>query len=218
VRRLFPSPVSEVDVAAAYADPRRRRHGGRPWVVLNMIASVDGATAVDGVSGGLGGPGDRAVFSALRKLADVVLVGAATVRAEGYQPPRREGQRIAVVTRSADLDWSSALFRSGAAIVVTAEDGPDVPVDSVRAGRGELDLAAAVAKLPGEVVLAEGGPSLNAQLLAAGCIDELCVTVSPRAVGGTAKRIATGPDGSDHRLELLHVLEEDGFLFTRYRA
>ena len=83
-------------LAPVAIDPCRPRHvyadlpdvAGRPGVRLNMIASVDGATAVDGVSGGLGGPADRRVFGVLRSLADVVLVAAGTVRAEGYGPPR----------------------------------------------------------------------------------------------------------------------------------
>ena len=71
----------------------RRPPTGRPWVLVNMVASIDGATAVDGRSGGLGGPGDKAVFHALRAVADVILVGAGTVRAEHYGPaaPRRRG-------------------------------------------------------------------------------------------------------------------------------
>ena len=211
-------PANDIDVAAAYADGDRTRHHGRPWVVVNMIASIDGATALDGVSGGLGGAGDRAVFSALRALADVVLVGASTVRAEQYRPPRKDGQRIAVVTARGELDWSWPLFTSGAGLVIAPEDGPPVPVESVRSGIGSVDLAGALAQLPGDVVLAEGGPTLNGLLAAAGCVDELCVTVAPHLVGGPSPRLAHGDAGAHRSLELVHVLEEDGFLFTRYRV
>jgi riboflavin biosynthesis pyrimidine reductase len=219
VRRLLPDPteLAPSQLADAYADARRARHGGRPWVVVNMIASADGATTVEGVSGGLGGPGDRGVFSVLRALADVVLVGASTVRAEHYGPPRKAGQRIAVVSRSGELDWTAELFTSGAGIAVLPEDGPDVPVPTIRGGRGDVDLAATLRQLDGEVVLAEGGPTLNGQLAAAGLIDELCVTVAPRLLGGGAKRIVVGPPAAEPTtLELAHVLEEDGFLFCRY--
>jgi riboflavin biosynthesis pyrimidine reductase len=180
-----------------------------------MIASIDGATALDGTSGDLGGPGDRAVFSVIRGLADVILVGGATVRAERYGPPRRANQTIAVVTRG-EMDWTTPLFASGSGMVVLPEDGPAVPVGAVRAGRGSVDLRAAVAQLPGDIVLAEGGPSLIGQLVAAGLVDELCVTIAPRLVSGTAERLAHGPASVPTDLDLAHVLEDDGFLFCRY--
>jgi len=212
-----PTDLDPSQLAAAYADARRARHGGRPWVIVNMIASADGATTVEGLSGGLGGPGDRAIFSLLRALADVVLVGASTVRAEHYGPPRKAGQKVAVVSRSAELDWTADLFTSGAGIAVLPEDGDAVPVPTIRGGRGDVDLAAVLRQLDGEVVLAEGGSTLNGQLAAAGLIDELCVTVAPRLLGGGAKRIVVGPPAAEPTtLELAHLLEEDGFLFCRY--
>jgi riboflavin biosynthesis pyrimidine reductase len=183
--------------------------------MLNMICSVDGASVLDGVSGGLGGAADHAVFSVIRTLADVILVGAATVRAEGYGPPKKPGQHIAVVTRSGVLDWSSALFTSGAGLAVLPEDGPTVPVASVRAGHGDVDLSAALALLDAEVVLVEGGPTLNGQLLSAGLVDELCVTFAPKLVGGAAKRIVVGPSAPTD-LSLVSVLEDEGFLLCRY--
>jgi riboflavin biosynthesis pyrimidine reductase len=221
VELLYPPPGRGIDdVGPAYADPGRRAVGERPWVLVNMVASVDGATAVQGRSGGLGGPGDRAIFRALRDLADVVLVGAGTVRAERYGAPRKAGQRIAVVTRSGNLDYASPLFASGAGLVVTAETSPELPVETVRAGAGEVDLAGALAALRqrhgATVVLCEGGPSLNGDLLAADAVDEWCVTLSPLAAGGDASRLARGPVAVDVPLELRHVLTEDGFLFCRY--
>src|SRR4051812_2248584 len=84
VRQLFPVAVDAVEPLDVYRDLPVVE--GRPAVRLNMIASADGATAVDGLSGGLGGPPDRKVFAALRSLADVVLVAAGTVRAERYGP------------------------------------------------------------------------------------------------------------------------------------
>ena len=53
-----------------------------------MIESADGAAAVDGLSGGLGGSADHEIFGLLRALAGVILVGAGTVRAEAYRPAR----------------------------------------------------------------------------------------------------------------------------------
>jgi riboflavin biosynthesis pyrimidine reductase len=215
VRRLFPDAVDGVDPTAEYADARRLRHGDRPWVLVNMIASLDGAVAINERSGGLGGPADRRVFRTLRDLADLVLVGAGTVRAEKYGPPTKPGQRIAVVTRSADLDWSSSLFTGGAALVVTTEDAPAVPVDSVRAGHDSVDLAAALAQLDAGVVLCEGGPSLNGDLVTAGLVDEWCLTLSPQLVGGEAGRAARSPTARPTGFEVVRVLEEAGFLFAR---
>lgn len=215
MRRLFPDAADTVDPAAAYADARRRRHDGRPWTMVNMIASLDGAVTIDERSGELGGRADQQVFRVLRDLADLILVGAGTVRAERYGPPARAGQRIAVVSRSAELDWSSALFTSGAGLVVTTEDGPDVPVDSVRAGRGSVDLVAALAQLPGDVVLCEGGPSLNGDLITDGVVDEWCQTLSPMLVAGAAGRASRSAAAQPTTFEVAHVLEDDGFLFLR---
>src|SRR5262245_52537106 len=149
--RLLPGPPMVVSVAEAYADDNRAPPGARPWVLSNFIASLDGAAAVDGRSRGLASAGDQAVFHTLRGLADIVLVGAATARTERYGPPRRPGLRIALVTASGELSGCEALLASGAAIVVTTEDGPEVPDSAavVRAGRGWVDLPAALEQLAG---------------------------------------------------------------------
>jgi riboflavin biosynthesis pyrimidine reductase len=212
---LLPEPQPEVDPATAYADPRRGRHHDRPWVLVNMISSIDGAASIQGVSGGLGGPGDRAIFTVLRDLADVILVGAETVRAERYGPPRKPGQQVAVVSRRADLDLRTPLFESGAGFLVLPEDGPDVSVRSQRAGRGSVDIVAVLQQLEADVVLAEGGPSMNGILLASGLIDELCVTIAPVLAGGDAPRIVRGA-AAPTQLQLAHLLEEDGYLFARF--
>jgi riboflavin biosynthesis pyrimidine reductase len=215
MRRLFPDAADAVDPATEYTDARRRRQDGRPWIVVNMITSLDGAVAIDERSGGLGGPADRQVFAILRGLADLVLVGAGTARAERYGPPARAGQRIAVVTRAADLDWTSPLFASGAGLVITTEDAPAVPVESVRAGRGTVDLVGALGQLSADVVLCEGGPSLNGDLVTAGAVDEWCMTLSPMLVGGSAGRAARSSAAHPLGFAVVHVLEEDGFLFVR---
>ncbi len=208
MRRLLPDPADPIEPADAYADPARRA-AGRPWVMVNMAASVDGATALDGVSGGIGGAGDKAVFRTLRALADVVLVGAGTVRAERYRP--RPGVRVAVVSARLALDWSWPLWTDEGTIVVTTTSAGPVPegVRVVRCGADRVDLAGAIAALGATVVLAEGGPSLNAQLLGAGLVDEVCLTVAPRLLGGPSSRLATGPHASPARWRLAHVLEDD---------
>ena len=227
MRQLFPDQLDPVDPADVYGDPPRAGPGGRPGVRLNMIASVDGATTVAGVSGGLGGRADHDLFMLLRSLADVVLVAAGTFRAEGYGPSRVP---VAVVTRSCRLDWEAPFFTSPIAhpIVVTVAEAPPAALsraaevaEVVVAGDRDVDLAVALDALGGRghrAVLAEGGPTLNAQLAAAGLLDELCLSLSPRLVGGPAKRILDGlPVPGPAPLGLGSVCEQDGFLFLRYR-
>jgi len=226
VRQLLPTFVDPVDPVAVYADPPVA--AGRPGVRFNMIASVDGATAVDGVAGGLGGEADRALFALLRRLADVVLVAAGTVRAEGYGP---SPVPIAVVTRSCRLDWDSRFFTAQVArpVVVTVATAPAEAraraaevADVVVAGERDVDLARALDALGARgwrAVLCEGGPTLNGQLAAAGLLDELCLTLSPCLVGGDAKRLLAGPLlPGPPTLTLASACEEDGFLFLRFRA
>lgn len=226
MRQLLPTFVDPVDPVAVYADPPVA--AGRPGVRFNMIASVDGATAVDGVAGGLGGEADRALFALLRRLADVVLVAAGTVRAEGYGP---SPVPIAVVTRSCRLDWDSRFFTAQVArpVVVTVATAPAKAraraaevADVVVAGERDVDLARALDALGARgwrAVLCEGGPTLNGQLAAAGLLDELCLTLSPCLVGGDAKRLLAGPLlPGPPTLTLASACEEDGFLFLRFRA
>jgi riboflavin biosynthesis pyrimidine reductase len=192
-----------------------------------MIESVDGSTAVDGRSGGLGGPADRKVFAALRSLADVVLVAAGTVRAESYGPAKVP---IAVVSGSLRLDWDTPFFTAAIQrpIVVTSDRAPaealkqaEAVADVLVTGDADVDLGQAVAQL-GERgfghVLVEGGPSFNGTLAAAGLLDELCLTLAPRLVSGEAKRIVIGsPLLTPPDLTLRSLCEEDGYLFLRYR-
>jgi riboflavin biosynthesis pyrimidine reductase len=226
VRQLLPTLVDPVDPRAVYRDLPPA--GARPAVRLNMIASLDGATAVAGVAGGLGGKADQALFALLRSLADVVLVAAGTVRAERYGPSTVP---VAVVTRSCRLDWDSRFFTAALArpLVVTVATAPAEAraraaevADVVVAGEHDVDLVEAVGALGARgfrAVLSEGGPILNAQLTAAGLLDELCLTLSPLLVGGDAKRLLAGPLlPGPPALRLVSACEEDGFLFLRYRS
>ena len=181
-----------------------------------MVTSIDGATVVEGRSGGLSSPADSELLLSLRSLADVVLVGAGTVRAEGYGAPRKAGLRVGVVTSSgAGLDFESPLFASGAGFVVTTQDAPQLPVDTVRAGHSTLDIRLALQRLDGDVVHVEGGPTLNGALLAADVVDEVNLTFSPHLVGGTSARLTATPVVQLERFRLAHVLEDDDFLFCR---
>lgn len=247
MRRLLPPtepPGAEVDPVEQVFQRRRTPPAGRPWVLVNMISSADGAASLDGTSGGLGGPADKAMFSALRQVPDVILVAAGTVRAEGYRPLRPSDEvrarrsahgrqpvaRLAIVTGRVDLDVEDALFTDTELppIVVTGSSAPADRVAAVEAAGGELlvaggahvDLALALAELGrrgAEVVLCEGGPSLLGQLAAADLVDELNLTVAPALVGGDAPRIVHGARPPELQpLELHALYEQDGVLLLTY--
>lgn len=237
MRRLFPTPAAEVDPRDAYPVP------DAPHLRVNMVASVDGAAAVAGRVGALSGPADDAVLHVLRGLADVVLVGAGTIRAEGYGPtllpPDQQRQRegaghpplppLAIITRSLDLDLTAPLFTAAISrplILTTASAPADrraaarEVADLITAGTERIDMAVAVSALIERGlrrILSEGGPHLLAELYAAHQVDELCLTISPRLTCGHELRITAGPPlPQPAGLHLGHVLEQDGFLFLRY--
>jgi riboflavin biosynthesis pyrimidine reductase len=222
LRRAHPLPNGDVTVLEAYDVERRRHPDGRPWVGVSMVSSLDGSTVVRGRSAALSSDNDAAVLHTLRDLADVLLVGAGTLRAEGYGPPLKAGQRIGVVSSRGDVDTTLPVFANGAGFLVVPEDAPESDVDTVRAGVGQVDLAAALAAITTLVpdvgfVQAEGGPRLNAALAAVDVIDELDLTISPRLVGGDGPRVTTdAPDLSSH-FDLAHLLiDDDGFVFGRW--
>ena len=239
MRRLLPSPTGDLDDAGlveAYRLPPGRS------LRMDFVASLDGSIAVDGRSAGLGSPGDKRVFRVLRALADVVLVGAGTAGTEGYRPVapdspvgrlreeigRPVGLPIAVVSRRASLDPSSALVAAGSTLVVTcaaADAGRRAALTQAGAtvlvcGDDDVDLPAAVDALAErglEQVTCEGGPQLLRAALTAGVVDELDLTIAPALVG-SAQRLLPDDLPAPVGLELRQVLEEDGVLFTRYRV
>lgn len=218
MQRLYPLPATPITIAEAYGMPRPAISNGGPWVELCMVSSIDGSTVFDGESRGLSSDTDREVLLTLRRFADVIIVGAGTVRSEGYGAPRKPGQRIGVVSRTGAVDAGSALFASGAGFLIVPEDAPPSSIESVRAGVGEIDFDAALRSLPGNpaFVHAEGGPTLNGALAAANLIDEINLTTSPQIVGGDGTRLITTAPPMSRRFHLAHLLEDDGFLFSRY--
>jgi len=209
-----------IDPLALVPREQRSHSDGRPWLFTNMVASLDGAAAVDGLSGALGDEDDRLLFRALRASADAILVGAGTANAEGYRPPqlapevrtsRAETGRnsrpiIAVVSASLSMDPDLELFRDPTyrPIIFTAERAnPDrraalaEKAEIVVLGPDQVDLGAALDHLGNAgytTVLSEGGPTLNGQLITAGLVDEWNLTLAPLLVGGNAPRPAHGPD------------------------
>jgi riboflavin biosynthesis pyrimidine reductase len=253
VRQIYPEPavLTDRELAASYGD--QGQAGQAPhWLRANMVMSLDGAATLKGRSGGLSGGADEEVFALLRALADVILVGAGTARVEGYRPvrPGKEGVRwdwlragrapsppIAVVTRRLDLDLASPLLAAAPGhartIVITTEAAPPgrraavaATAELIVAGQQSVDVGAAVGELAGRGyrhILTEGGPHLLSQIISAGLLDELCLTVSPLLAGPGAGRIVAGPGplpdsggASPRQLMLAHVLAEDGQLLCRY--
>jgi riboflavin biosynthesis pyrimidine reductase len=234
--------LTDADLANLYAYPQH------PVLRAIMVTSADGAATLDGASAGLSSDADRHVFALNRTLADVILVGSGTARAEHYAPVRvrelwrhlREGRTptppIAIITGRLDLDPASPLFTGAppharTIIITTAQAAAGAgaalseviaPGDIVVAGDTAVDLAAAVDALRGrgyQHILAEGGPSILGELVGAGLLDELCLTIGPLLAGPGAPRIVTGsPAAQAQPMTLTHVLDDSGFLLCRYQA
>lgn len=240
---LWPSPVAGLgddDIARLY----ERSDPAAIWLRVNFVSSVDGAATVDGLSGALGGDADRRVFDILRELSDVVIVGAGTVRGEGYGPMRLEPpsakRRVsrglpphpvfAIVSHRLDLDPASRVFSDAPVrpIIVTTDAAPREKraalasvADVVIAGADDLDPAVMRAALAARGLTqqhCEGGPALFGTLIAGGVVDELCLTVSPQLVAGDARRIAAGQLARPSELSLGHVLVSAETLLLRYEV
>jgi riboflavin biosynthesis pyrimidine reductase len=196
------------------------RDRDRAFVRLNMIASADGASALAGLSSGLGNENDHAVFAALRAHSDTIIVGMGTAIAEQYGPPADPHQHIYVIATRPNISGDAALFESGRATLVLPEGAAPAPegVPELRAGQGSaVDLRRGVSELSDKVVIAEGGPTLAGRMAALGLIDEFFLTVSPRIVSGDAARVVHGPEADPATWQLRHgFVDDDGFLFLRY--
>ena len=257
LRRLLPEP-GEVSTEEATSGLRLGELAppDRPYLVLNMVASLDGKATLEGRTAGLGGEADRELFHGLRTQADALLVGAGTVRAERYgrvvRDPalreRRRGEGLAedplacVVSASleglADVPLLEAAEQR-VVVVTAAEDELPLaapPVEYLRAPRaaasavaseegasasGAVDARAALERLRADwgvrSVLCEGGPTLNADLLAAGVVDELFLSLSPQLLGGREALTIVAGDALPEPvpLELVSLLESGSELFLR---
>lgn len=240
---LRPTEVVD-DPLAPYAAVPRVAHGGRPHVLANMVGGLDGSAAVSGRVGVLSSPADARLFTDLRSVADIVLVGARTVRQERYGPVRLPDRlrelrsengrtatpRIAVVSRSLDFDWSIPIFSEAARetrpYLITAATAEESRLAEARehaevvvAGDAHVDLAQALAGLRdggAEVVLCEGGPTLLGELAAGDLLDELCLSITP-LMGGDPLPLSVAPAGATMaRFVLAHALVDDSDLFLRY--
>jgi riboflavin biosynthesis pyrimidine reductase len=220
--------------------PHERAPDDRPFVYLNMVESVDGRAAIEGRSRALGSAADTLLLTELRTLADAVLIGSGTLRAEGYARlvgnPERVARREAagrsptplavLISRTLDLRWDAGLFAATdqPVLVYTGSDAepPDVaaPLELVRLPVATPTAALRDLRVRGvRALLCEGGPTLNRALLAAGLVDELFLTLPPLLAGNAAApRIVEGPDlDAPVDLALEWVLRHDHELFLRYR-
>ncbi len=235
MQQLLPTGLAgELDDAALHA--LYLPPADRPWLRVNFVASVDGAVTVDGRSRGLGNAADKRVFGLLRGYPDALLVGAGTLRTEGYGAVKRRNERgsylrLVIVSGRLDLAPEHPALADAPVrpIVLTCTDAPEeaatalAPVaDVVRVGQDMVDLTAGLAELHRRglgQVLCEGGPTLFGALTAADLVDEVCLTVSPLLAGAGAGRMSAGdpaPGGVPRELVLRHVLTEDGALLLRY--
>jgi riboflavin biosynthesis pyrimidine reductase len=238
MRRLYPTAADirgDAELEAEYAVAPGSH------VRANFVISLDGMVEVDGRSSSLGAAADRAAFMAMRAVADVILVGAGTVRQEKYGPVRlaaevqeRRHQRgqapqpvLAIVSNRGELDSTAAVFGgetkpwllTSAAAAAVRPDLAEVS-ELMVCGEQSVDLAVALEKLGARGmgrVLCEGGPTLLRSLVGAALLDELCCTTSPRLVGaGHRSLMGDQPLSEPVDLQLRLLLEGDGMLLARY--
>ena len=216
-----------------------RAPAGRPYLVLNMVSSLDGRATIDWRTKGLSTELDRQLFHHLRTQSDAVMVGAGTVRIERYGRmaksdelrDKREGEGLArdplavVISGRLDLPADLPLLNEPEqrVVIATASDaelpGLGEQVEYARVGD---DLPLLMARLREQYgirsIVCEGGPTLNSFLLAAGLVDELFLTLNPKLAGGAAAlTIVAGRELVEAaELSLMSVAMGDGDLFTRW--
>jgi riboflavin biosynthesis pyrimidine reductase len=222
-RRLLPAPGAEGltagDVAAEVPGPPP---DGRPFVLLNMIATLDGRATIAGRTAPIANRADYELFHALRARVDAVMVGAETIRVEGYGPM---DQLAVIVTRSVDLPVDRGVLAAEGNRVVILTPSPDRELPPCAASVSylrETEVGVGLRRLREEhgvdSIDCEGGPGLNATLLPAGLVDELHLVIAPKLAGGAdALTILTGPPLDPPReLALLSLHEAGDYLFARY--
>jgi riboflavin biosynthesis pyrimidine reductase len=113
------------------------------------------------------------------------------------------------------------LILTGAGADPAAIASLDTVAEVIEVGEDGVDLNAAVRELGrrgASTVLAEGGPRLNGQLVAAGLVDEWNLTLSPHLLAGNSSRAAFGQldEGPPQGMALKRVWADDDFLFCRW--
>jgi riboflavin-specific deaminase-like protein len=234
---LAPEPERPVRELLAEVRPRERAPADRPFVYLNMIATADGRAALDGRTDALGGEADLEQLLELRVLADAVLIGTGTLRAEGYdrlvRSAARRERRVAnglaedpvavLISRRLDVPWEAGLFQAPEQRVLvyteSGDDGPGGQVEVVRLPDASPPAVLADLRRRGiRALLCEGGPTLNRALLAAGVVDELFLTLSPLLTGDPDEPAIVAGERLPEpvRMELRWALRSGSELFLRY--
>ena len=243
MRRLLPEPgPTSVEQQLDGLDLANQAHDDRPYVITNFAITLDGQATIHGRSGPIGSDTDTRMLVGLRTKADAVMIGAGTLRVERYgrlvpdpeQRALREREGLppdplaVVVSGRLDIPWDAPLFTEGAGQVViftaSETEAPETrtPVGIVR-HQGRVDLAAALADLRTErrirALLCEGGPTVHAQLIDAGLVDELFITHAAKLAGGAGPGLVAGLEEQAREVELAWLLAEPetGELFGRYR-
>jgi riboflavin biosynthesis pyrimidine reductase len=241
-QQLLPEPRAvHVEQLVADAGLAARASADRPYVVANLVASADGRATFRARSGELGDEGDLAIFRALRRSVDAVLVGTGTLGAEHYgrligDPAARRRREqgglapeplVCIFTRSGHVPLEIPLFdEPEAAVIVFGPAGLETPdvaarVEVVGLGPQELTPLVMLSHLRRRhdvrSLLCEGGPTLLGALLADRLVDELYMTLAPKLTGGGGPAITSGPELSELiSLTPEWVLERAGSLFLRY--
>lgn len=240
MRRLLPEPgPTTLEQQLAEFDPAPMAESERPYLFTNFAVTVDGRATIDGRSGEIGSDTDTALLMGLRERADAVLVGAGTMRVERYgrllpgeaRRERREQRGLpadplaVLVSNRLDLPWDAGLFTCGFGRVVIftgSNERPPATATELELIRhtGCVDLGAAMQHLRAEhgvrALLCEGGPHLHGELIGAGLVDELFVTLGSKLGGGPGPGLAEGLAELPIELELRWLLEEESELYARY--
>ena len=243
IRRLLPEPGSvETDELPTTLGLQELVHETRPYLVANMVESMDGRATVAGRSGPLGGDADREMFHGLRSSVDAVYTGTGTLRAENYgrlvRSPERRERRVAaglepepvavVASRRGHIPWSIPLFEEPEQRVLVFSETPVETPDKIDAQVQVVVLddarpMAVLERLRADFgirsVLSEGGPTLLSSLIADEVLDELFLTIAPLVAGSGEKPLVDGhPIGEPAPFTIGWLLEADGHLFLRYHA
>ena len=239
--RLFPEPRSLAGEEEIYQDLRLLPPASPllPYVIVNMVSSVDGRSSVGGKAAGIGSRADRGAMRALRSRMDAVMVGAGTLRAEklnlGLDDPEARQPFAVIVGGAGDMPIMEHLAGRQQDVILAlpegargaAEAGRDrlTVIEAPSTGRGRVDLGWLLRRLKSDHavdrLLVEGGPTLNRAMIAEGLADELFLTLAPKLLFGEEAAIVRGDagdgPGKPQGLALLSVHSSGSELFLRYR-
>ncbi len=245
IDRLFPAPATLSDAGLEKemrTPPASKIHSDEPWVSFNFVSSLDGAASVDGRSGELGNAMDQRLFMLLRHTADVIVVGAQTIRAEGYGGELLSGEAqqwrteqglaphppLAIVSGSLNLAPELQVFTQAPVkpLIFTVASAPreqrlalSKVAEVIDVGAHDVEVEKIVTELVDRgftSIHSEGGPRLLGTFAAAGHVDELALTLAPLVVGGQAGRIASSAEAAVQNMVLDRILKADSMLFLRY--